>query len=59
MFRVVPESDLLHLVTRRKGRTSTMNIGMKARMRSMTTMRATRAMRRAMGKRRQETTAPQ
>ena len=46
-------------VIRRKGRTNTVKIGMKARMRRMTTMRATRAMRRARGKRKQVTRAPQ
>ena len=44
-------SDLRHLVMRRKGSTRTRNIGMKAMISSMTTMRANRAMMRARGKR--------
>ena len=44
---------------RRKGRTRTMKMGMKAMMRAMTQTRARRASSSAKGKRTQPTSAPQ
>merc|ERR1719477_394748 len=54
-----PPRSCRHLVNMRNGRTRTMNMGMKATTRTMTTTRAMRAATRARGKRITVTKAPQ